>query len=236
MKQKLIIALSILMTSCASPVISFSVKNVDYVDGRSEVKLEYPVAVSKNTQAAELINKSISECLLSVDAPTFDSIILQAKQYAKDSIGYANVSKWSGFSNQELISLYIEHYTYMGGAHGGTTIYTPTYDTKTGAEISIRENITDTVAFQKLLIEQYAVQNKLNLDTAAEEIGYFVSLRELPIPATMSLTAEGIKIYYQQYEIACYAVGITTATIPYSMLSGIFKLNTTALKAIETIP
>lgn len=222
-----------MLSACASPVITFQTANVDYGSDRSEVKIEYPVALSQNKTAADSINKAITACYFTDETPSFDAIIAQAKQYLQDSIGYANYGNWNGFSNSRLISLYIEHYTFTGGAHGSTLISALTFDTKTGKEIDIRQHITDTLAFRKLLVDEYVLQNNLNINTTAGEIGYFTELSELPIPATIELTDKGVKIYYQQYEIACYAVGITTATIPYDRLKGILSLDTVELKPIE---
>lgn len=46
---------------------------------------------------------------------------------------------------------------------------------------------------------------------------------ELPLPASFALTRQGLLMAYDYYEIASYADGVISYTIPYSKLKGILK-------------
>ena len=56
--------------------------------------------------------------------------------------------------------------------------------------------------------------SQLLLGTIDEEEAQRIFREEFPLPATPPyLTAEGVNIIYQQYEIACYAAGMPTCVI-----------------------
>jgi hypothetical protein len=59
--------------------------------------------------------------------------------------------------------------------------------------------------------------------TNLEKAGYFLSNHKFFIPANYAFTREGVFFYYNPYEIAAYARGAITFTIPYSELEGIVK-------------
>lgn len=235
MKQTILLALVTLMTACGTPKINFTEETLNYIVPENiEVKLTYPVASSENSAVADSINSAIIACLTSVDTPTIESIIALAKESERDSIPYGNYSEWEGYQNKNLTSLYISNYLFTGGAHGNTTAYTLTFDNKMGVEIDIKSHIKDTLAFRKLFIDSYLAAYEYDINTSAAEIGYFVDLKDLPMPNYMMLTDEGVVGYYQQYEIACYAVGITSATVPYDKLTNILDMDTKEIKPIET--
>lgn len=234
--KKTLIALAALMTACATtPKIDFTEAKLDHTSGELiEVKLSYPVAVSENTAAADSINAAVTACITSIDTPTIESIITVAKESERDSIPYGNYAEWHGFQNGPLTSLYIENYIFTGGAHGNTMVNTLTFDNKTGQRVNIKESIKDTITFRQLFIDSYLKAYNYDINTSAAEIGYFVDLKDLPIPNFLILSDKGITGYYQQYEIACYAVGITSATVPYdSLTKSIVALDTKDLKPIE---
>jgi hypothetical protein len=52
----------------------------------------------------------------------------------------------------------------------------------------------------------------------------------LPLPqAAPYFTKDGITFVYAQYEIACYAAGMPTFTIPYNKIEGILTSSAAAL-------
>lgn len=232
--KKTILALAILMTACSTPVVTFTEAKLDYKAGENiDVKLSYPVAISENTAAADSINTAIIAGITSIDTPTIESIIEAAKESERDSIPYGNYSEWSGYKNNAFTSIYIENYVFTGGAHGNTIASTLTFDNKTGYRVDIKAHIKDTVAFRNLFIESYIAEYGYEINTSAAEIGYFIDLKDLSIPNFLMLTDKGIAGYYQQYEIACYAVGITSATVPYDKLTDIIKIETKDMQPIE---
>lgn len=110
---------------------------------------------------------------------------------------------------------------YCGGAHPNET--GAGHLTYSLADGSMLTEIVDTARLKDLqpllragLEEYFQMQTdkKVNLDEVLQLETPLVPLpKRMPYP-----TAEGLTFEYMQYEIACYAVGLPTFTIPYDKI------------------
>ena len=103
----------------------------------------------------------------------------------------------------------VEYYTYSGGAHGLNT-YTPlVFDCESG--LVVRED----EFFAKGYEEPVAglIRNKLFEDY--EDLPLF-DLGSIGPNGAFELTKEGVSWYFQPYEIAPYAYGVLSVTIPWA--------------------
>ena len=112
--------------------------------------------------------------------------------------------------------------TYMGGAHGSYIVMGQTFRKYDGRRISwsiLTQPYDDSV--QRLLrdgLKQYwQISNDEELrDHLLNEDNYY----NLPLPQCPPLLdGRGITFVYQQYEIASYADGLPSFTIPYEKIS-----------------
>lgn len=114
------------------------------------------------------------------------------------------------YNQNDIMSLYYDHYIFSGGAHGSTARVSDTWNLKNGTRISLFDFTTDPVRFKKEILENINEQIKVKMETG--EDGFFIDYNELTTqnfdPNHFYLTPEGIVIFYQQYEIAPYASGI----------------------------
>jgi len=115
---------------------------------------------------------------------------------------------------------YTMHYEdYTGGVHGSYATHFCNIDLRhlhmlTLSDIFIddfEESVTDLLWQQ--LIKDVNAKNR----EEAEEMGFGI-LGELAPTENFCLTPEGIEFHYNIYEIAPYAMGATTITIPYKQL------------------
>lgn len=116
-------------------------------------------------------------------------------------------------------------YSYEGGAHGISLKETPTFVRSSGKLLT---DVIDTLqlkAMQPLLeggVREYFKECGDTVTT--ENLSDYLFPESLvdgmiPLPAvTPALTKDGILFTYNQYEIAPYAAGIITFTIPYAKI------------------
>ena len=129
-----------------------------------------------------------------------------------------NVSK--GKEQERYVDYQVSQSTYLGGAHGSFTSFGITVSKLTNKALTSVIDKKYTKALQPLLrkgARQYfkemgepVTDAKLNEQLILPDDGL------IPLPAfTPYLDANGVNFIYQQYEIACYAVGLVSFTIPY---------------------
>lgn len=110
-----------------------------------------------------------------------------------------------------IVSYVYDHYTYTGGAHGGTYRGTINMDVKTG-RILTEDDIYQPGYHHILtsLLREYlpkCTEMDMIDDPAISPSSDFY------------ITSEGITYIYQQYEIGPYALGIVEVLIPWSELT-----------------
>lgn len=116
-----------------------------------------------------------------------------------------------------------QNYVYMGGAHGGVTgSGAVTYSRADGHRIYQFLNEGSADALQPLLIEglkSYYTESGESMTTEELLEHLFIEGGNIPLPAyTPYPTANGLVFVYQQYEIASYADGMPSFTIPFEQL------------------
>lgn len=227
-------AIALLLVGCDKSVET-TLTSATFADscGTSTMWFSYPVAQSNSQAVADSINSAVLKALMADQMPPFEAYKVEAAEYNRDSITYYQGSSWSGCRSKEVISIMVAHEMYTGGAHGGVLLYSLNFDARSGKQIDIKSVIADTAAFRRRFIESYVRENELDINRSADETGYFIELNELPIPNILCFTETGIQGWYGQYDIACYAVGITSATVRYEDLHGNLMMDLGEVKEIE---
>ncbi len=110
---------------------------------------------------------------------------------------------------------------YSGGAHGSHLYSETTISKRTCHPLVQTVDTTKVMAMQPLLRKGIVGYLKdCGVENAETEYKSHLFLPEdghFPLPATTpSLTPDGVSFVYQQYEIASYAVGLVSFTIPYA--------------------
>ena len=113
-----------------------------------------------------------------------------------------------------------QNYIYMGGAHGGITGegYL-TFDCKNGHRVDPMLDLDCTDSIQSLLekglLDYYSEYGEtMTTDALRERLQIEGDM--IPLPSwTPYPSAEGLTFIYQQYEIASYADGMPSFTVPY---------------------
>ncbi len=126
-----------------------------------------------------------------------------------------NVTAAITYNNNNIISVTQEQYTYSGGAHGNTELTAHSFGTKSGAELTLGDImvIPDNQIAPKLLVE---FQNLKTSDPHYADIDLGAINSKLGPNTAYYLTAAGICVFFNPYEVAYGAVGRVELLIPYS--------------------
>ncbi len=146
--------------------------------------------------------------------------------YDYDTIKYENNITVSVIRcDSSIFSFVIDDFVYLGGAHGGTTVEGYTFDAKTGAQLEAADYCNeDTFAedaknFILDTISNSSEEAKSGLfDTSYSDT--ITEMFESEVLPTHYMDNRGVTFVFQQYDIAPYAAGLISFTMPFSMIDG----------------
>lgn len=129
----------------------------------------------------------------------------------------------------------IESYVYLGGAHGSSVLQEVNIIRETGKVLATSVDTTKTKEMQPILrkgvIEYFKECGEDISDDKLNDM-LFINDNTIHLPAlTPSLSKNGLKFIYQQYEIGPYALGMVSFTVPYDKIKTF--MTEEALKLIE---
>lgn len=123
-----------------------------------------------------------------------------------------------------ILSMLGSHTTFSGASHPETVYETVNYDLTTGKTLSI-QSILDFDASGDTLFEHILEDLKSKAEEKNLFEGYEESVEALKNSAQLNnhwyFSNEGLCVFFPPYEIAPYASGVVTATVPYAKLTGI---------------
>lgn len=204
-------------------------------------------AVSK--AMGEFVNETLGgdydgDCsdMMGVAKHYFDASVKELNQdfaeYENDSLMryLDNVSFKVYSEGKDYITYVYEHEDYKGGAHGGFYRYGVTFRKSDGRRIgwdTFNNKYDDDFhnMIKSGLMEYWKVRSDEQLkDYLMDENDVY----DLPLPECYPLfTDEGIEFVYNQYEIAAYAAGSPTFTVPYSKISSHMMLVAKKIVGLE---
>ena len=120
------------------------------------------------------------------------------------------------YNKNNVLSILIYDYMYMGGAHGSATVASYNFDMITGNQISLSSVAKNSSAYTKM--ERYARVDLLN-QNAKMGMVFIEDLHELNIDNSRPFYFydNGIVVKFYEYEVAAYAAGMPEVKIPYSV-------------------
>lgn len=121
--------------------------------------------------------------------------------------------------SREAASLVFEIWTYTGGAHGNLDIITLNYSLITGQRLDFVDIFGDVDKALSLLssnsrevLSRRLAGGRMDqwiMDGTAQDVNNFASL---------GLTAQGVRVYFQPYQVAAWAAGAQEVDIPLDAL------------------
>ncbi|MCI8519423.1 MAG: DUF3298 and DUF4163 domain-containing protein [Clostridia bacterium] len=110
------------------------------------------------------------------------------------------------YNMYDFVSLYIDEYTFTGGAHGNTIRTSQNWNLYQNCMIPLEDFFPNNPYFMINILKE------INEQIANDSEIYFENTCNLVLdtfnPRSYYLTQKGIVIYFQQYDIAPYSSGI----------------------------
>jgi hypothetical protein len=118
-------------------------------------------------------------------------------------------------NSSHILSFYIDHYAFTGGAHGLQTRQFTVVNLWTGKEVELKDIFKENSWEQlsSILSDKIHLMNHLPTTQSLKDAGFFTDT--IKPTDNFYITHEGIGFFYNQYDIAPYASGSIDVFIPF---------------------
>lgn len=169
-------------------------------------KTEYSVL---NQKLIEKINIIIKE------------FVKYEQMVAKQDLSYTLDVVDESYDYNDYISYVLYTSIYTGGAHPNSVILTINYDRRNNQIITINDLIRDKQILENISIEsqkQLKQNGSVGKDNYSQETLVEGTNPDINNFKNFIFVKEGIKIYFEPYQVAPYSSGILSVTIPYHFI------------------
>ncbi len=187
-----------------------------------------------NTKIAETINsivkKEVITQLLYDDAGKTTSIkesinsfknrYLELKRmYLDENLNWeASIKGTVVYENKDLLTIKLETYVFTGGAHGNSISRFLNFDKKKGDQLENWQLFKDKEAFKNYAEIKFKIQEHISQSASINSSGFMFEDDVFYMPENIGFTEKGLQLLYNTYEIASYADGPISITLPYDEL------------------
>ncbi|WP_222982151.1 DUF3298 and DUF4163 domain-containing protein [Flagellimonas meishanensis] len=203
-----------------------------------DIAIQIPKALD-NLAVAQAINNAVEEEIISLlsfdDGGAIenmeDAIVSFTKGYEElrskfpdEAVGWeAKIKGEVLFEDKDLLTLAIDSYTFTGGAHGygGTTLLN--FDKRKGTELENWELFGDLEGFLQHAEIKFRIQEGIPQDVDINATGFMFDGDTFHLPDNVGYAPEGLRMIYNQYEVASYAEGPIELLLPYTEVNQYLK-------------
>jgi len=203
-----------------------------------EIKISIPKALD-DTRIAEKINTTINEELIytlkfedSLDVATVEEAIKSftnsyqsfKKEFSDETVGWeAQADGIVCYESPFIVSIQLDTYIFTGGAHGyGATTFL-NFDKSKSIELEIYHLFKNLEGFIDFAEEQFRETQKIPNQGSINTTGFMFAGDIFHLPENLGFTKDGIKLIYNQYEVASYADGPIELLIQYKEANPFLK-------------
>ena len=195
-----------------------------------KIAINLPKA-SENTKISQAINTALQEeviALLTFDETDkvkeiTDAIDSFSQAYINvNELGGGALAAWEAkidatitYEDAKMITIRMESYLFTGGAHGYGTSRFLNFNKQKGSEIKEWELFEDQSDFQRFAEHRFREQENIPEGEPINSTGYMFERGAFYLPENIGFTDKGIKLLYNEYEVASYADGPIEMTLPY---------------------
>lgn len=119
------------------------------------------------------------------------------------------------FEDPLMITIKLDSYLFTGGAHGYASTQFLNFNKSKGIEMEDWELFNDRKDFQRFAENKFRKQENIPPNKPINSTGYMFERDTFYLPENIGFTQEGVKLLYNQYEVASYADGPVVLTLPY---------------------
>ncbi len=194
------------------------------------ISITIPKALGKN-KISETINTALEEEIISlliyddeIEVASIQKAIasfkkgfheLQELYTDETSIWEATINGVVSYEDASIITIELNTYLFTGGAHGYIAVQFLNFDKKRGSELENEQLFIKKDDFQKYAEDQFRSQENISQDRPINDTGFMFDNNSFYLPENIGYTKEGLKLIYNQYEVASYADGLIELVLPY---------------------
>jgi len=163
------------------------------------------------------------EAALDSAGTRFCAQYLQAKKDDPEmAFGYLfDLSSALLVNNPKIVTLEMSGSSFSGEAHPNSFATLVTYDMQNkGQVLPVTALVSDTTAILPMLEKAYKLSKGMTESGDISELLY-PELTHLPLPANVAVVPEGIRFYYNDYEVASHAVGPADLVLSWAELGSL---------------
>lgn len=127
-------------------------------------------------------------------------------------------------SNPNFLTVGLETYAYVGGAHPSTYRTLLSFDRHTGQPLHLTDLVADTTGLLPIVEQAFRAKQGVRADQSLEDEGYFLQDGRFFLPENVAAGRDGLIFYYNPYEIAAYAFGPIEVVVPYTKLKTLLNV------------
>ncbi|MDF0715027.1 DUF3298 and DUF4163 domain-containing protein [Muricauda sp. 334s03] len=187
---------------------------------------------------SEAINRSLREEIISILSFTEDENIDSAEKalqsftesYKEVIAKFPDEVKWEAeidgkviYEDGNIITILMNSYSFTGGAHGYASTSYLNFDKKQGTELDNWDLFDDLEGFEEYAEAKFREQEKIPQDANINDTGFMFESDSFHLPNNIGYTTEGLKLVYNQYEVASYADGPIELILPYQEINPYLK-------------
>lgn len=195
----------------------------------AEITLKYPEFSGGDAAVTAAINDTIRHFIMSVVGgnhrlPFSVALDSAAAEFAKTYAEMAEEMSWTMNSdakvllqNDKFLSLELDEDSYAGGAHPNYATGLYTFDCSNGKILGIADIVKDTTLLLPMLEKGYRAAKDLKETDSLADVLY-PDLKSLPLPQFAAVVPEGVRFFYNDYEVAAHVIGATDIIITWAEL------------------
>lgn len=204
-----------------------------------EVIINIPKALNKDP-LSETINNALKEEVLSLliyddqmEVSTIEEAIISFNNgylelknlYPDEPIGWeAKIDGALTYEDKNILTIQVDSYSFTGGAHGISTTRFLNFDKNKALEMEVGELFIDPMEFQAFAEAKFRDQENIPATESINSTGFMFEDDAFYLPQNIGFTKEGLKLIYEQYEVASYADGPIILTLPYKEINPFLRL------------
>ncbi len=209
--------------------------------GKVKINMVYPnITKIKSGSVKDSLSADFSE-LLFKSQWTDSSINKTAEEFAKefyneykklqnDFPGYSHEWYYDKelkiiYNSPKIVSFRYSDNWYTGGAHPNYTTILKSRDSQTGQTILLKNILKDNSLPQLVRIAEKIFRKEKNLTSEMDlgKAGFWFEDGKFILNSNFAITEKGLLFYYNDYEIACHAMGPTELLIPNSEIKDLLR-------------
>lgn len=127
----------------------------------------------------------------------------------------AKIDAKTVYEDANLLTIELNSYQFTGGAHGYGSKRFLNFDKEKGIELENWQLFNNQEDFQNYVETKFRSKENIPQGKPINSTGFMFEKDSFYLPENIGFTKEGIKLLYNQYEVASYADGPIELTLPY---------------------